>query len=125
MRTRKALRVTGWVQLAYCLILLLDLGLTAYYAKTRSPVPEASLWFAILDLFGGLGALLWFVPAALICLVVNLLAYLGERKDLEQRSQIGLRWLWIPVSFLGTLAVKWLYLWLLVATFLWPDRFPV
>ncbi len=125
MKTRKALRVTGRIQLAYCLILLLDLGLMVFYANTQIPVPEGSLWHLILDIFGGLGTLLWFVPAALICLVVNLLAYLGERKDPEQRSVIGLRWLWIPVSFLGTLAVKWQYLWLLVAVILWPDRFPV
>ena len=125
MKTKKALRVTGWIQLVYCLILLLDLGLTAFYANTQIPVPEGSLWYEILDIFGGIDTLLWFVPAALICLVVNLHAYLGERKGPEQRSQIGLRWLWIPAGFLAVLAVKWLYLWLVAATILYPDRFPV
>lgn len=125
MKTKKTLRVTGRIQLAYCLILLLDMGLMAYYANTQIPAPEGSLWHEILDVFGGFSTLLWFVPAALICLAVNLLAFLGDRKDPEQRSVIGLRWLWIPVSFLGTLAVKWLYLWLLVAVILWPDHFPV
>ncbi len=125
MKARKTLRTTCLIQLAYCLVLLLDMGLLSFYAHTRIPVPEGSLWFEFLDLFGGLAALLWFTPAALICLVVNLLAFLDERKDPEQRRAIGKRWLWIPVSFLGTLAVKWLYLWLIVAVILWPERFPV
>ncbi len=124
MKTRKTLRMTGLIQLAYCLVLLLDMGLLSFYAHTQIPVPEGTLWFASLDLFGGLAALLWFTPAAVICLIVNLLALPDDRKDPEQRGVIGLRWLWIPVSFLGTLAVKWLYLWLMVAVILWPDRFP-
>ena len=74
---------------------------------------------------GGIAMLLWLAPAALVCLAINLLAFLDERKDPEQRRIIGMRWLWIPVTFLGTLAVKWLYLWLVVAVILWPDRFPV
>ena len=73
----------------------------------------------------GIAMLLWIAPAALICLIVNLLEFLDERRAPEQRRIIGLRWLWIPVSFLGTPAVKWLYLWLIVAAILWPDRFPV
>ena len=125
MKTRKTLRMTGLIQAACCLIMLLDMGLLSFYAHTRIPVPEGSLWFEFLDLFGGLGAILWFTPAAVICLVVNLLAFLDDRKDPEQRRVIGKRWLWIPVSFLGTLTVKWLYLWLVVAVILWPDRFPV
>lgn len=125
MKTRKTLRMTGLIQLACCLIMLLDMGLLAFYANTQIPVPEGSVWFELLDLFGGLAALLWFTPAAVICLTVNLLAFLDERKDPEQRRVIGKRWLWIPVSFLGTLAVKWLYLWLMTAVILWPDRFPV
>lgn len=125
MKTKKTLRTTCLIQLAYCLILLLDMGLLSFYANTQIPVPEGSVWFAFLDLFGGLGALLWFAPIAVICLAVNLFAFLDDRKDPEQRKVIGKRWLWIPVSFLGTLAVKWLYLWLIVAVILWPDRFPV
>lgn len=125
MKTRKTLRMTGLIQLACCLIMLLDMGLLSFYAHTRIPVPEGSLWFAFLDLFGGLGALLWFAPIAVICLAVNLFAFLDDRKDPEQRKMIGKRWLWIQVPFLGTLAVKWLYLWLVVAVILWPDRFPV
>ena len=125
MKTKKTLRITGLIQLAYCLILLLDMGLLAYYAKTRIPVPEGTVWHAVLDHFGGIAMLLWLAPAALVCLAINLLAVLDERKDPEQRRIIGMRWLWIPVTFLGTLAVKWLYLWLVVAVILWPDRFPV
>ena len=125
MKTRKTLRTTGWIQLACCLILLLDFGISAYYVHEQIPFSQPSLWFEFLDLFGGLGTILWFTPVALICLVINLLAFLEERKDLEQRRRIGLRWLWIPVTFLGTLAVKWLYLWLVVAVILYPDRFPV
>ena len=125
MKTRKTLRRTCLIQLACCLVLLLDMGLLSFYAHTQIPVPEGSLWFEFLDLFGGLGAILWFTPAAVICLTVNLLAFLDDRKDPEQRRVIGKRWLWIPASFLGTLAVKWLYLWLVVAVILWPDRFPV
>ena len=125
MKMRKTLRMTGLIQLAYCLVLLLDMGLLSFYAHTQIPVPEGSLWFEFLDLFGGLAALLWFTPAAVICLTVNLLALPDDRKDPEQRRRIGLRWLWIPAAFLGTLAVKWLYLWLMVAVILWPDRFPV
>ena len=125
MKTRKTLRMTGLIQLACCLVMLLDFGSSAYYANTQIPVPEGSVWFAFLDLFGGLGALLWFAPIAVICLAINLFVFLDDRKDPEQRKMIGKRWLWIPVSFLGTLAVKWLYLWLIVAVILWPDRFPV
>ena len=125
MKTRTTLRWTCLIQLGYCLVLLLDMGLLSFYAHTQIPVPEGSLWFELLDLFGGFAALLWFTPAALICLVVNLLAFLDERKDPEEQRLIGPRWLWIPVSFLGTLAVKWLYLWLMAAVILWPDRFPV
>lgn len=125
MKTRKALRTTGLLQLACCLILLLDIGCSAYYANTQLPIPEGSLWFKFLDLFGGFGAILWFAPVAVVCLVVNLFAFLSERKDLEQRRLIGKRWLWIPAGFLGVLAVKWLYLWLVVAVILYPDRFPV
>ena len=125
MKTRKALRMTGWIQLAYCLILLLDMGLLAFYANTQIPAPEGTVWHAVLDHFGGIAMLLWLAPAALVCLAINLLAFLDERKDPEQRRHIGMRWLWIPVTFLGTLAVKWLYLWLVVAVILWPDRFPV
>lgn len=125
MKTRKTLRMTGLIQLACCLIMLLDMGLLSFYAHTRIPVPEGSVWFAFLDLFGGLGALLWFAPIAVICLAINLFAFLDDRKDPEERRVIGKRWLWIPVSFLGTLAVKWLYLWLMAAVILWPDRFPV
>ena len=125
MKTRKTLRMTGLIQLACCLIMLLDMGLLSFYAHTQIPVPEGSLWFEFLDLFGGLGAILWFTPAAVICLTINLLAFLDDRKDPEERRVIGKRWLWIPVSFLGTLAVKWLYLWLMAAVILWPDRFPV
>lgn len=125
MKTKKALRRTCLIQLAYCLILLLDLGLLAFYVNTQIPVPEGSVWFHVLDHLGGLAMLLWLAPAALICLVVNLLALPDDRRDPEQRRVIGKRWLWIPVSFLGTLAVKWLYLWLVVAVILWPERFPV
>lgn len=125
MKTRKTLRTTGWIQLACCLILLLDLGFSAYAANQAIPVSGDSLWFELWDYFGGLGTILWFTPVALICLVINLLAFLEERKDLEQRRRIGLHWLWIPAGFLGVLAVKWLYLWLVVATILYPDRFPV
>ena len=125
MKTRTTLRWTCLIQLGYCLVLLLDMGLLSFYAHTQIPVPEGSLWFEFLDLFGGLAAILWFTPAAVICLTVNLLAFLDDRKDPEQRRVIGKRWLWIPASFLGTLAVKWLYLWLMVAVILWPDRFPV
>lgn len=125
MKTKKTLRITCLIQVACCLIMLLDFGSSAYYANTQIPVPEGSVWFHVLDHFGGLAMLLWIAPAAFTCLIVNLLAFLDERKDPEQRRMIGLRWLWIPVSFLGTLAVKWLYLWLIVAVILWPDRFPV
>ena len=125
MKTKKTLRITCLIQAACCLVMLLDFGSSAYYANTQIPVPEGSVWFAFLDLFGGLGALLWFAPIAVICLAVNLFAFLDDRKDPEQRRVIGKRWLWIPASFLGTLAVKWLYLWLIVAVILWPDRFPV
>ena len=125
MKAKKTLRITGLIQLAYCLILLLDMGLLAFYANTQIPVPEGTVWHAVLDHFGGIAMLLWLAPAALVCLAINLLAFLDERKDPEQRRHIGMRWLWIPVTFLGTLAVKWLYLWLVVAVILWPDRFPV
>ena len=125
MKTKKTLRITCLIQATCCLVMLLDFGSSAYYANTQIPVPEGSVWFACLDLFGGLGALLWFAPIAVICLAVNLFAFLDDRKDPEQRKVIGKRWLWIPVSFLGTLAVKWLYLWLIAAVILWPDRFPV
>ena len=125
MKTRKALRITGWIQLACCLILLLDLGLSVFYARTQIPISPGSLWFKTLDLFGGFSMLLWIAPAALFCLAFNLSAFLEERKDPEQRAHIGKRWLWIPVSFLGVLAVKWLYLWLIVAMTLYPDRFPL
>ena len=101
------------------------MGLLSFYANARIPVPEGSLWFYILDHLGGIAMLLWIAPAALICLIVNLLEFLDERRAPEQRRIIGLRWLWIPVSFLGTPAVKWLYLWLVVAVILYPDRFPV
>ena len=106
MKTRKTLRTTGWIQLACCLILLLDLGFSAYAANQAIPVSVDSLWFELWDYFGGLGTILWFTPVAIACLAVNLLVFLRERKALEQRRLIGKRWLWIPATFLGTLAVK-------------------
>ena len=125
MKTRKTLRITGRIQLVCCLILLLDLGISVFYARTQTPISPDSLWFKTLDILGGLSFLVWIAPAAIGCLAFNLLAVLEERKDPEQRQLIGLRWLWIPAGFLGALAVKWLYLWLIVATILFPDRFPV
>ena len=125
MKTRKTLRITGWIQLVCCLILLLDLGFSAYAARHQIPVSGDSLWFEFWDFFGGLGPILWSAPVAIVCLAVNLFVFLRERKDLEQRTQIGKRWLWIPLSFLGVLAVKYLYLWLVAATILYPDHFPV
>lgn len=125
MKTRKTLRITGWIQLVCCLILLLDLGFSAYAANYQIHFSGDSLLFAFWDFFGGLGTILWFAPVAIACLAVNLFVFLRERKDPEQRSLIGKRWLWIPAGFLGTLAVKWLYLWLVAATILFPDRFPL
>ena len=72
MKTRKTLRTTGWIQLACCLILLLDLGFSAYAANQAIPVSGDSLWFELWDSFGGLGTILWFTPVAIVCLAVNL-----------------------------------------------------
>ena len=83
MKTRETLRFTGWIQLVCCLILLLDVGFSAYAASHQIPVSGDSLRFELLDLFGGLGAILWFAPVAIVCLVVNLFVFLRERKDPE------------------------------------------
>ncbi len=45
----------------------------------------------------------------------------NEKRKGSRGRLLGL----IPAGFLGVLAVKWLYLWLVVATILYPDRFPV
>ena len=86
MKTKKTLRITGLIQLAYCLILLLDMGLLAYYANTRIPVPEGTVWHAVLDHFGGIAMLLWLAPAALVCLA---LTWLNPHVYLDTMLLIG------------------------------------
>jgi uncharacterized membrane protein len=125
VKTRKTLKTTGLIQLVYSLFLLVQVAISILYARSQIPVNRDSTLFRILDLYGGFATVLWLVPAATICFIINLAAFLKERRDLAQREGIGIRWLWIPAALLSVLAIKYLYLGVMMTTILFPDLFPV
>lgn len=125
MRTRKALKITGLVQLLSCVLMLGSMAISLIVARHSIPIPRDSALFRLLDVYGGLAAILWLIPTAVVCFFVNLTAYTKERKDPEQRKCLGRAWLWIPIAFIAVLAVKYLFLHYLAVTILLPELFPV
>lgn len=125
MKTRKTLRTTGLIQLVYCAFILVQMVISMICARYQIPVSRDSMLFKIIDLYGGLATIVWYVPTAIPCFIFNLAVFLKERKDLEVRRYIGLQWLWMPIALLLVLAIKYLYLWYTIISILYQDHFPV
>ena len=125
MKTRKTLKITGLIQLVYGVLMIANMVISIVYARYQIPISRDATLFKILDFYGGFAVVLWYVPTAITCFIINLTVFLKERKDLEHRRNIGIRWLSIPIGFLSVLAIKYFYFWHMIISIVYQEHFPV
>ena len=102
MKTLKSLKITSVLQGIYCVggvIALICLGLYDILLGTG-----AEMQFF---LFGAMLAFLSVInPVGIVCFLVDLVIFLLERRDVEERARIGRYWVIIPI-------------WLAACTLIW------
>lgn len=103
MKTMKSLKITSILQGIYCAGGVVALIAMMLYDILLGTGAEMQFF-----LFGAMLAFLSIInPVAIICFLVNLVIFLLERRDPEQRSRIGKYWVVIPIWLVGC-SVIWL-----------------
>ena len=91
MKTLKALKITSIIQAIHCFLCLAIIGCIFLGVSLDLDI-LASIAFLLLY---GTAELSMCIPPA--CFIVNLVHFLKDRKDPEQRKLIGKKWIWIFV----------------------------
>ena len=91
MKTLKVLKITSIIQAIFCSFCLVIIGCIFLGASLDLDIPVGIGFFLLLST----GNFTQHIP--LVCFIVNLVYFLKDRKDPEQRKLIGKKWIWIFV----------------------------
>ncbi len=103
MKTMKSLKITSVIQGIYCVGGIVALVMLAVHDMlVGTGIEQQFILFGLMLCFFSV-----INPVGIICFVVNLVIFLLERRDLEQRKKIGGYWVFIPIWLAGC-SVLWL-----------------
>ncbi len=103
MKTMKSLKITSVIQGIYCVGGIVALIMLAVFDMLVDTGVETQFL-----MFGLMMAFLSIInPVGIVCFLVNLIIFLLERRDLEERRRIGGYWIFIPIWLAGC-TVLWL-----------------
>lgn len=100
MKTMQSIKVTSFIQIIYCVfclvvILLLIIGTNS--GLTALANIGLAMFYCIM-------ANMVFLSIPIVCFFINLVSFLKERKDTEQKKVIGKKWIWIFVLLIISMA---------------------
>lgn len=91
MKTLRVLKITSIIQAIFCFFCLAVIGCLFLGASLDHSI---LISIACLLLFGTVNFSMYIPP---VCFFINLIYFLGDRKNPEQRKLIGKKWIWIFV----------------------------